>query len=92
MKPKENTEKEIVESSSASSRKRKPTRRIARETAVKASYAIEIKSCEISDVLSDPLIIGDSLPPAYTVRLMSNVARYKENLDDIIREKVVKWD
>ena len=56
---------------------RTQSRRLARELAVKSAYALEI--------------LEGSLP-AYTVRLMTHVERFKEHLDDLIREKVEKWE
>ncbi len=40
----------------------------------------------------DPLVTDGSLPPAYTVRLLTHVEQYREQLDDLIRAKVEKWE
>ena len=71
---------------------RKPSRRFAREIALKVAYAMEIRSCEYEEVLNDPLINDGELPPGYTVRLLTHVERYREHLDEIIRLKVEKWE
>lgn len=69
-----------------------PTRRIAREIVLRAMYALEMRQCEIEQVLDDPLVSEDAPLPSYSVRLLNNIERYREQLDDLIREKVEKWE
>jgi len=69
-----------------------PSRRMAREIALKVAYAHEMRNCEQEEVLRDQMITGGVLPPAYTVRLLAHVEQYREQLDDIIRLKVEKWE
>jgi N utilization substance protein B len=38
------------------------------------------------------LITGGNLPPAYAVRLLTHIESYKEQLDELIRSKVEKWE
>lgn len=65
---------------------------MAREIALKVSYALEIRGCEVEEIFNDPLVSGGKLLPPYTVRLLSNVARYREQLDELICLKVKKWE
>ncbi len=69
-----------------------PSRRLAREIALKVSYALEIRGCEVEEIFNDPLVSGGKPPPAYTVRLLSHIARYREQLDELISLKVKKWE
>lgn len=69
-----------------------PSRRLAREIALKVAYALEMRECSLEEILKDHLIVGDQLPPAYCVRLLTHVEQYKEQLDEIIRTKVEKWE
>lgn len=69
-----------------------PSRRLAREIALKVAYAIEMRKCEPEEALQDPLIIDGELPPAYSVRLLTHVEMYREQLDDLIRLKVERWE
>jgi transcription antitermination factor NusB len=72
---------------------RVPTsRREAREMALKAAYALEIRGCTPKEVLTDPLVTENIVPPAYTVRLLKHIEEHRERLDDLIREKVEKWE
>ncbi len=71
---------------------RTQSRRLARELAVKSAYALEIRGGSLEEILQDPLITFEGSLPAYTVRLMTHVERFKEHLDDLIREKVEKWE
>ncbi len=71
---------------------RAPTRRVARETALRAVYVIEMRNCDVADALGDSLVVNTESPPAYTVRLLTHVERYREHLDDLIRAKVEKWE
>ena len=71
---------------------RTPSRRLARETALKVAYALEVRGGDQEEILKDPMITGGGLPPAYTVRLLSHIERYREQLDDLIRLKVEKWE
>ncbi len=70
---------------------RQPPRRLARETALRAVYVLELQGCTTEEALRDSLVCP-AAPPAYTVRLVSHVMRYREQLDDLIREKVEKWE
>lgn len=71
----------------------RPTgRRLAREIALKAAYVLEARGCSVEEALQDPLVILDEAPPAYAVRLLTHVERYKEHLDDVIRAKVERWE
>ncbi|MDP8238257.1 MAG: transcription antitermination factor NusB [Candidatus Hatepunaea meridiana] len=74
------------------SKSRMPSRRLAREIALKVAYAIEVRSCEPEEALQDKLITDGELPPAYTVRLITHIEQYREQLDDLIRLKVDKWE
>ena len=69
-----------------------PSRRLAREIVLKVAYAIELRDCAPEEAFVDPLITGGKLPPAYSVRLLTHVSRYQEQLDEIIRLKVEKWE
>lgn len=69
-----------------------PTRRIAREIALRAIYIQEIRDCKPEEALKDPLANGDKVPPPYTSRLLQHTYQYKEAIDDIIREKVKRWE
>lgn len=69
-----------------------PSRRMAREIALKVAYAHEMRDCDQEEVLQDRLIIGGDLPPAFAVRLLAHVEEYKEQIDEIIRAKVEKWE
>ncbi len=71
---------------------RTPSRRLAREIALKVAYALEIRGCDIEEIFNDPLVSGGKLPPAYTVRILSHVERYREQLDELICIKVKKWE
>jgi N utilization substance protein B len=69
-----------------------PSRRLAREIALKVAYAIELRNCAPEEAFIDPLITGGKLPPAYSVRLLTHVSQYQEQVDEIIRSKVEKWE
>jgi len=69
-----------------------PSRRLAREIALKVAYALDIRKCSMEEALMDPLVTGGELPPAYSVRLLTHVERYREQLDNLIRLKVEKWE
>jgi len=69
-----------------------PTRRLAREIALRAFYAMEIRGCSVEHALSDPLIAIEGDPLPYTSRLLKHLSRYREQLDALIREKVKKWE
>ncbi len=69
-----------------------PSRRQAREIALKVAYALDMRKCDMEEVLRDSLVTGDELPPAYSVRLLTHVERYREQLDNLIRLKVEKWE
>lgn len=71
---------------------RTPTRRLAREIALRALYAMEITGCSVDEALSDPLVAIEGDPLPYTSRLLKHLARYGEQLDAMIREKVKKWE
>lgn len=68
------------------------TRRLARETALKAAYVLEVRGCSLEDALQDPLVLAGGDLPAYTVRLITHVERFKEHLDDLIRSRVERWE
>ncbi len=69
-----------------------PTRRIARETALRAIYVIEMRGCEPEEALQDRLVTNGEPPPAYSVRLINHIDQYREQLDELIRAKVEKWE
>ncbi len=69
-----------------------PSRRLAREIALKAAYALELRKESSEVILNDQMITGEGLPPAFTVRLLSHIEGYQEQIDDIIRAKVEKWE
>ncbi len=71
---------------------RSSTRRLARETALKAAYVLEIRCCSLEVALQDPLVLADYDLPAYAVRLLTHVERFKEHLDDLIRSRVERWE
>ena len=71
---------------------RQPSRRLAREIDLRAIYVMEIRGCNMEEALNDPLVSPDSNPPAYTVRVLSHMERYREQLDDVIRAKVERWE
>jgi N utilization substance protein B len=83
---------ESYPSPTATAHVRVPSRRLAREIALKVSYAIELKGCIPEEAFRDPLITGGNLPPAYAVRLLTHIECYKEQLDELIRSKVEKWE
>lgn len=68
------------------------SRRQAREIALKAAYVLETRGCTIEEALQDPLVIFETKPPAYAVRLLTTVERNREYLDDVIRAKVDRWE
>jgi N utilization substance protein B len=65
---------------------------MARETALRVAYAQEMRSCSMEEVLQDALVVGDTKPLAYTVRLVTHMEQYVEQLDAIIKAKIVRWD
>lgn len=67
-------------------------RRIARETALKAIYVLEMRGCGIAEALQDALVSTNGSPPAYSTRLLADAEKYREQIDDLIREKVEKWE
>ncbi|MDP8228717.1 MAG: transcription antitermination factor NusB, partial [Candidatus Electryoneaceae bacterium] len=67
-------------------------RRLARETALKAAYVLDLRGCSIEQALQDPLVSPGSSPPAYAVRLLTHVERFREHIDDLIRKKVDRWE
>ncbi len=67
-------------------------RRIARETALRAIYVLEMRSCEISEALQDALVSQGESIPVYTIRLINQADSHREHIDDLIREKVEKWE
>lgn len=68
------------------------TRRYAREVALKASYAMELKECLLEEVISDPLVT-DSLPcPPYARIILRTMIDHRDLLDERIREKVQRWE
>jgi transcription antitermination protein NusB len=81
---------EIIDNDELSSQL--PTRRLAREIALRAFYAMEIRGCSVEQALFDPLIAIDGAPLPYTSRLLKHLSRYREQLDALIREKVKKWE
>ncbi len=60
--------------------------------ALKAAYVLEIRGCSLEEALQDPLVVLEHEIPAYAVRLLTHVERFKEHLDDLIRSKVQKWE
>ena len=79
----------VVKESSLS---RTPTRRAAREVTLRAIYVLEMRGCEPAEALRDPLVSNGETPPAYSVRLLTHIERFREHLDDLIRAKVEKWE
>ena len=71
---------------------RQPTRRIAREITLRAVYVLEMRGCTTEQALLDTLVSDNGQPPAYTVRLLTHIEQYLEQLDDFIRAKVEKWE
>lgn len=71
---------------------RPTSRRLARETALKAAYIREMRGCSPEEALQDPLACEDHSLPAYAVRLLTHVERFREHLDDVIRAKVERWE
>ena len=68
------------------------SRRIAREIALKAAYAREMRECSLEEVLLDPLVTDGILPPAFTVRLLTHMELHMERLDEVIKSKVQRWE
>ncbi|MFC2150347.1 transcription antitermination factor NusB [Calditrichota bacterium] len=81
-----------VQSDDAEQGPRVHTRRQAREIALKAAYAIEMRNDSKEVILSDPLINGEKSPPSFTIRLLSSVEEHKDYIDDLIRSKVERWE
>ena len=68
------------------------SRRMAREIALKAAYAREMRDGSLEEVLLDPLVNDGSLPPAFTVRLLTHMDLHLEHLDEVIKAKVQRWE
>ena len=68
------------------------SRRIARETALRAIYVLEMRDCGLSEALQDALVSNGGSPPVYSVRLLTQAESCREQIDDLIREKVEKWE
>lgn len=68
------------------------SRRQAREIALKAAYAQELRGCPFEEVLQDPLVVEGKLPPPYAVRLLTHIQMHQERLDEVIRRKVQRWE
>ena len=71
---------------------RVPSRRLAREIVLKVAYAVEVRGCDPEEALSDVLITGGNLPPAYSVRLLTHIERYQEQLDKQLHQVQVHVD
>ncbi len=68
------------------------SRRYARELALKASYAAELRKCPLEEVFNDILITDGQEPPAYAKRLTTQIEQHREHIDDVIRSKVMHWE
>ncbi len=71
---------------------RQPTRRLARETALRAAYVLDIRKCSIDEALRDPLVNNNEKTPSYTLRLLTFSDTYRDYIDDLIRSKVERWE
>lgn len=74
--------------------KSKPTksRRVAREIALRAIYLMEMRDCQMEEALQDPLVLDGFALPAYSVRLVSHTQLYREQLDEVIKQKLTGWE
>jgi len=68
------------------------SRRVARELAIKGAYAIEMRSCGVEEVLVDPLVNEGMTPPPFTIDLLRVMEGRRDELDDIIRSKIERWE
>lgn len=69
-----------------------PSRRYAREIALRIAYAAELRHCPPDEVFADILVTNGQSPPIYTRRLLTQVESHRERIDDIIRSKVIRWE
>lgn len=69
-----------------------PSRRLAREVALKSAYLIEMRGCTLAEALQDPLINIGAKPPAFTVRMLTTAERNRDYIDEVVRSKVEKWE
>jgi len=68
------------------------SRRTAREIALKASYAMEMRACTMEEALADPLITEGNPPPPFTVTILQAMESNRFQLDNLIRERVERWE
>lgn len=68
------------------------SRRMSRELALRAVYTIEYRSCSIEEALKDPLVSENQPVAEFCRRLVSETVTNRERLDDIIRNKIERWE
>lgn len=68
------------------------SRRIAREVSLRALYVMEMRNCSADEALKDSLVNSGENVPKYAKRLLDDVHKNKEQINDIIRAKVKKWE
>jgi transcription antitermination factor NusB len=68
------------------------SRRLAREIALRAAYAIEMRGCTPEEALKDPLVTDGSPPPSFALRLVALMDGERDKLDDVIRAKIERWE
>ncbi len=68
------------------------SRRLSREMALRAAYVIEMRDCTVEESLKDSLVTDYQIVSDFTARLVALTCTHREQLDEIIRNKIEKWE
>jgi N utilization substance protein B len=68
------------------------SRRMAREIALRANYAIEMRGCSVEEALRDELVTEGVVLPDFTKRLVAYCETYRNRIDDVVRNKIERWE
>jgi len=68
------------------------SRRMSREMALRAAYVVELRACTIEEALHDPLVTENQPVTDFTSRLITQSVTHAEAIDDIIRNKIERWE
>jgi len=68
------------------------SRRMSREIALRAVYVIEMRDCTVDESLKDTLVTEGQAISEFTIELIKNTVKHSDQLDEIIRNKIEKWE
>ncbi len=68
------------------------TRRKARELVLRAIYAQDMRGGDIEEVFNDPLVNYSGMRDKFGLKLLTEIMKNKEAIDDRIRPRAEKWD